>query len=152
MKNSPKHLFVSCLLAAAVASGSSLYAAESKPKAPDKPASSPKAAAETTAKREWYPFGGIVASVDKQADTISLKKKEGERVLKLDAKSELEINGKSAVLGSVKTGDYAHGTLHKDKDGKEVITAAKFDKEAPSRHADVTPKKPSAVPSPKVTK
>ena len=152
MKNSPKHLFVSCLLAAAVASGSSLYAAESKPNAPDKPASSPKAAGETTAKRDWYPFGGIVASVDKQANTISLKKKEGERVLKLDAKSELEINGKSTVLGSVKVGDYAHGKLHKNKDGKEVITAAKFDKEAPGKADDAATKKPSPVPAPKVTK
>lgn len=92
------------------------------------------------AKRDWYPFGGIVASVDKQANTISLKKKEGERVLRLDSKSTLEISGKPAALGSVKPGNYAHGKLHKDNAGNEVITDAKFDSsrthEAPDKEKE----------------
>ena len=54
-------------------------------------------------------------------------------MLKLDAKSTLEINGKPATIGSVKAGDYAHGKLHKDSAGKEVITDAKFDKEKPKK-------------------
>jgi hypothetical protein len=130
MKNPFGHLFVSCLLAGALAGGAFSYAAGTNStsnvtnaaKAKD-----PNATGKT--KRDWYPFGGIIAAVDKQANTISLKKKKGERVLTLDSKSQLEINGKPVTLESVKVGDYAHGKLHKDSSGKEVITAAKFDKE-----------------------
>jgi hypothetical protein len=132
MKKALKNLFVSCLLAAALSSGASLYAADTKSTADATNASKAKETTEIgKTKRDWYPFGGIVASVDPQANTVSLKKKKGERVLNLDSKSQLEINGKPATLGSVKIGDYAHGKLHKDSSGKEVITAAKFDKERP---------------------
>jgi hypothetical protein len=132
MKNALKNLLVLCLLAGVLSSGASLYAAETNTTAGATNASKAKGAAETgKTKRDWYPFGGTVASVDKQANTLSLKKKKGERVLTLDSKSQLEINGKPATLGSVKVGDYAHGKLHKDSSGKEVITAAKFDKERP---------------------
>jgi hypothetical protein len=85
------------------------------------------------AKRDWYPFGGIVASVDLQGHTIALKKKQGQRLLRIEEKSKLEIQGKSAALGSVKVGDYAHGKLHKDSAGSEMIISAKFDKEAPKK-------------------
>jgi hypothetical protein len=132
MKKAFKYLFVSSLLAAALASGASLYAADTKSTTDDKAAGKAEETTEKSkTKRDWYPFGGIVASVDQQANTISLKKKQGERVLKLDSKSKLEINAKPATLGSVKVGDYAHGKLHKDSAGKEAITAAKFDKERP---------------------
>jgi len=134
MKQALKYLLASSLLGLAVATFPSSQAADSKTKTQDKAASTAKSATdETKPKRDWYPFGGIVASVDKQANTISLKKKEGERVLKLDAKSTLEINGKATTIASVKVGDYAHGKLHKDSAGKEVITDAKFDKERPSK-------------------
>jgi hypothetical protein len=143
MKRVLKYLLVASLLAGALASASSLFAADSTAKAQDK-----QATEKGKTKRDWYPFYGIVASVDKQANTISLKKKEGERVLKLDSKSTLEINGKSAVLSSVKVGDYAHGKLHKDSAGKEVITDAKFDKEAPPKAKEAadkeTPKTPTS--------
>ena len=122
-----KHLLVTSLLTGALATASSLYAADSTSK------TTTKESTEVKPKRDWYPFSGIVASVDKQANTISLKKKEGERVLKLDSKSTLEMNGQSAVIGSVKVGYYAHGKLHKDSAGKEVITDAKFDKEKPNK-------------------
>ena len=134
MKRTLKYLLVTSLLGVALAGVSSLPAADSKAKAEDKAAGGTKATKEKgKAKRDWYPFGGIVASIDKQANTISLKKKEGERVLKLDSKSTLEVNGKPATIGSVKVGDYAHGKLHKDSAGKEVITDAKFDKEKPKK-------------------
>ncbi|HEY5914638.1 MAG TPA: hypothetical protein VJA21_28955 [Verrucomicrobiae bacterium] len=134
MNNILKYLLVTSLLAGALASAPPSSAADSTTKTQDKAAGRTKEAAEKAkSKRDWYPFGGIVASVDKQAKTISLKKKEGERVLKLDSKSTLEINGKPAVIGSVKVGDYAHGKLHKDSAGNEVITDAKFDKEQPSK-------------------
>ena len=130
MKNRLKRLFVSCLLAAALAGGFSVYAAGTNSTATATNAGNAGSTTEAgKTKRDWYPFGGIVASVDRQANTIGLKKKKGERVLGLDSKSQLEINGKPATLGSVKVGDYAHGKLHKDSSGKEVITSAKFDKE-----------------------
>ena len=132
MKNSFRLLIVCCLLAAALADGAFSYAAGTNSTSNATNAANAKdltAAGKT--KRDWYPFGGTVAAVDKQANTISLKKKRGERVLNLDSKSQLEINGKPVTLESVKVGDYAHGKLHKDGSGKEVITAVKFDKERP---------------------
>jgi hypothetical protein len=150
MKITIKSVFVSSLLAVALATVPSLSAADSKSKAEDSAAEQSKPAAEQgKAKRNWYPFGGTVASVNKQANTISLKKKEGERVLKLDAKSELEIDGKPATVGSIKVGSYAHGKLHKDKAGNEVVMAAKFDKDAPKKQkgaADKDVKKAPASP------
>ena len=148
-----KYLLVSSLLGVALASVPSLYAADAKAKAEDKAAGTTEEAAEKgKAKRDWYPFYGTVASIDKQAKTISLKKKEGERVLKLDSKSTLEINGKPAVIGSVKVGDYAHGKLHKDSAGNEVITDAKFDKEAPKKAKEAVDKETQETPASKSTK
>lgn len=141
MKRALKYLFVTSLLAAALVAGSSLYAADTQAKG------EAKATEKAKPKRDWYPFYGTVASVDKQANTISLKKKEGQRVLKLDSKSTLEINGKPAVLGSVKVGDYAHGKLHKDSAGNEVITDAKFDKEAPKKEKQAADKEPRKTPA-----
>lgn len=150
MKNILKYLLVTSLLAGALASAPSLSAADPTAKAQDKAAAGAKEAKEKgKTKRDWYPFGGIVASVDKQANTISLKKKEGERVLKLDSKSTLEINGKAATLGSVKVGDYAHGKLHKDSAGNEVITDAKFDKEAPKKEKHTPDNEPQKTPGTK---
>ena len=60
-------------------------------------------------------------------------------------------DGKPAVFGSVKVGDYAHGKLHKDSPGKEVITHAKFDKEAPSKQKEALDKEPRKTPAPKST-
>ena len=141
MKRVLKYLLLSSLLGVALASVPSLQAADSKATAEDKAAGETKATKEKgKAKRDWYPFGGIVASVDKQANTISLKKKQGERVLKLDSKSTLQVDGKPATIGNVKVGDYAHGKLHKDSAGKEVITDAKFDKEKPKKDKEAADK------------
>ncbi|HRZ35482.1 MAG TPA: hypothetical protein P5534_03870 [Candidatus Paceibacterota bacterium] len=150
MKQVLKHLLVAALLAGALASSPLLNAADPTPKAPDKAGGRTKEApAQSQSKRDWYPFGGIVSSVDKQANTISLKKKEGERVLKLDAKTTLEISGKPVTIGSVKVGSYAHGKLHKDSAGNEVITDAKFDKEPPSKAKETLDKEPPKTAAPK---
>ena len=119
MKRAVIHLLATSLLAGALVSPSSVYAADSTTKAQDKAVTGDKEAA-PKAKRDWYPFHGFVFAVNKQANTISLKKKEGERVLKLDAKSTLEISSKPAGIGSVKVGDYAHGKLHKDSAGNDI--------------------------------
>jgi len=150
MKRVLKYLLLSSLLGVALASVPSLQAADSKATAEDKAAGETKATKEKgKAKRDWYPFGGIVASVDKQANTISLKKKQGERVLKLDSKSTLQVDGKPATIGNVKVGDYAHGKLHKDSAGKEVITDAKFDKEKPNKDKQAADKATQKTPSSK---
>ncbi len=107
-------------------------------------ADKPKAPAEEAApKRDWYPFHGDVASVNKTANSISLKKQEGERVLRLDAKSELTRGGKKVTLADVKAGDYAHGKLHKNAKGEEVITAAGFDAGGRNSAPSVKPPAPA---------
>ncbi len=130
------------LLAATLTFSSALgQTATNTTKAPAKKAETPAAATgdATTkakkAKKDWYPFWGEVSAINKTAMTVSLKKQEGTRVIHLDSKSELARLGKSAALGDVKPGDYAHGKLHKNKAGQEVITAAKFDLERPKKKA-----------------
>lgn len=152
MKLTFRTLWLSSVLATALAVMPSVYAAESSGKAPEKASAQPKensASENSKAKREWYPFSGTVASMDNQAKTISLKKKEGERVVKMDSKSKIEVHGKPAVLSDVKAGDYAHGTLHKDAAGNEVIQSAKFDKEGPKKEKDGSEKETQKAPSAK---
>lgn len=140
MKKTSIQLLCFGLLTLALAGGNATNAAETTKKKPEVP----KTVTETPkAKRDWYPFYGTVAAVDQKAKTISLKKKEGERVLKLGDKSELEINGKPATIADVKVGNYAHGTLNKDSSGAEIIKAAKFDKEPPQKGE---PEKSAAAP------
>ena len=94
-----------------------------------------KDAAETAKpKRDWYPFYGTVAAVDTKAKTVSLKKKEGARVLQIDSKTTFEQNGKPATLADVKAGNYLHGKLHKNAAGAEIITDAKIELEAPAKN------------------
>jgi hypothetical protein len=126
MKKTSLHILFSGLLALALAGGTAASAADTTAQSTN---------AVPKAKRDWYPFYGTVAAVDQSAKTISLKKKEGERVLKIDSKTGLEINGKPAILADVKVGSYAHGKLHKDSNGAEVIMASKFDKEPPVKGA-----------------
>lgn len=141
MKKSSLSLLFSGLLAVALVGGTAVNAADTKTKSAD--ASKAAVAQKPKAKRNWYPFYGTVAAVDKQAKTISLKKKQGERVLKLDSKSELLVNDNPATLADVKVGSYAHGKLHKNASGAEVITSAKFDKEAPPKKKKASEKKPA---------
>ncbi len=115
-----------------------------------KTAPAPAPAPETVKpKRESYPFKGIVASVNNSAKSIALKKKEGERVLKIDSTTKITVDGKPATLADVKPELYAHGSLHKEN-GEEYILSAKFDKEAPAKKektvepAVVTPAAPKA--------
>lgn len=150
MKHIFKLLLVACLLAGSLTNAPLSCGADTTIKAQDKAAGQPReSTTKSKPKRDWYPFGGIVVSVDKKSNTISLKKKEGERVLRLDSKSTLEINGKAAVIGNIKVGDYAHGKLHKDDARNEVITNAKFEKEKPSRNKDAVDKAPRKTPASK---
>ena len=101
MKRTFRTLLLSAFMASALATIHSAYAADSSAKGPEKAPGQAKenpASENSKAKRDWYPFSGIVASVDQQAKTIALKKKEGERVIRMDAKSKLEINGKSQTI------------------------------------------------------
>jgi hypothetical protein len=150
MKRITRCLLVISLLAGLQSTVPFSLAADATAKPTNKvPAKAEAAAQKTKAKRDWYPFSGVVASVNKQAYTISLQKKEGERVLRFDSKSKLEIEGKPAVLADVKVGSYAHGTLHKDSAGNEVITSAKFDKEPPQKLKVEPEKAAKKAPTPK---
>ena len=123
MKKSLSHLMFGSLFAALLAVGQIAHAQPT-----------PAATTETAKpKRTTYPFFGTVASVDASAKTISLKKKEGERVLHTDAKTTLEMDGKPATLADIKAGNYLHGTLHKDAAKEEFILKAKIDLEAPAK-------------------
>ena len=134
-RSSLLQLSLGVALAALAAATPAAWSAE-KAKAP---------AAEGAPKRDWYPFHGDVASVNKAANTISLKKQEGERVLRLDAKSELTRSGRKITAADVRPGDYAHGKLHKNAQGQEVILAAAFDAAPPAKgtHAPTKPAPPA---------
>ena len=104
---------------------------------------SPKARSAETAKapvdaakpkREWYPFYGIVATVDKAAKTVALKKIQGARLLQTDSQTTFEMNGKPASLADVKPGYYLHGKLHKEMTKEEYILDAKIELEAPAKN------------------
>jgi len=150
MKRIMRYLLVISLFAAIHVTAPFALAADATAKATNKvPAKAEAPVQKAKVKRDWYPFSGVVASVNKQAYTITLQKKEGERVIKFDSKSKLEIDGKPAVLADVKVGSYAHGTLHKDSAGNEVITSAKFDKEPPQKVKEDPDKEAQKAPAPK---
>lgn len=117
-------LGITCL---AVSLTPTLRADDAKPAAP-------AAGAEESAKPKVYGFQGEVASVDTAAKTVSLKKKEGARVLKIDSNSKYSVDGKPATLADVKPGLHAHGSVTKEN-GAEVIVKAKFDTDAPGAKA-----------------
>ena len=76
MKNSLRHLITCCLIAVSLTGGAFSYAADTNSTSSGTNAAKikdPSVPGKT--KRDWYPFGGIIAAVDKQANTISLKKK-----------------------------------------------------------------------------
>ena len=87
--------------------------------------------------RNWYPFGGVIVAVDQQAGTFSFKRKVGERVFHLDARSSITIGGKPAKLSQVRVGNYAHGKLRTRLPDQleEVVYSAAIEPQAP-------PKKP----------
>ena len=108
-----------------------------------------KPAATETAKpkRDWYPVYGTVSAVDTKAKTVSLKKKEGERVLQTDAKTTFEQNGKPATLADVKAGNYLHGKLHKNAAKEEVILDAKIELEPPAKKSGTNEIAAAVVPA-----
>ena len=129
MKTTVKNLMFGALLGAFLASGLAANAQTT-----NQPA---KEASDTAKpKRDWYPFYGTVATVDATAKTVSLKKKEGARVLQTDAKTTLEQNGKPASLADVKPGNYLHGKLHKNAANLEVITDAKIELAPPVKNEE----------------
>lgn len=127
MKKSLQHLVFGSLCAAILIAGSPAIAqTTTKPKAVNPVGETAKP------KRDWYPFYGTVSTVDKLAKTVALKKKEGERVLKSDTQTTLEMDGKPATLASIKPGYYLHGKLHKEENA-EYILDAKIELEAPAK-------------------
>jgi hypothetical protein len=145
MKLTLRNIVFSGITALALISAPTLFAADAKTNAvataePEKP------------KKESYPFHGIIASVDNQAKTITLKKKTGERVLSIDSASKLIVEGKPATLSDVKPEFYAHGSVHKPNGKDEVIIKASFDKEPPAKKGAGAPAPGAADPNAPVKK
>lgn len=135
MKKSLQHLVFGGLCAAILVTGNAVNAQTStKTKVTEvKATDTAKEITEPAKpKRDWYPVGGIVSSVDKSGKAISLKKKEGERVLHVDAQSTIDMDGKPIAVERIKAGNYLSGTLHKEG-AEEFILKANIKLEAPAK-------------------
>lgn len=73
-----------------------------------------------SAKRETYPFRGVVASVDATARTVTLEGKGSRRVIAILPDTRLIRAGNPATLEDVKAGEKVGGTLRKSGEGREV--------------------------------
>lgn len=145
MKRILSHAVPLLFLSIALATGDG--SADESPRVEPGPAPVKPPNAQKESKRNWYPFGGIVVAANKEAGTISLKKKAGERILRVNSRSKLEIDGRAAGLGSVRVGNYAHGRLQKDSTGNEMILNATFDPEPPNKRKE--PQSPRKTPDAK---
>ncbi len=127
MKPSIVRLLSVTLLAAAFATATA-QTPPAKPTAPaaTKPAAGtpPAADAAAPAKKNRYPFHGIVKATDAKAMTITLEGKDHDRVLHLSGESHLSKDAKDITLSGVATSDYLHGSVQKNDRGEEVITKA----------------------------
>ena len=145
MKPSIVRLLSVTLLAAAFATATA-QTPPAKPASPanSKPAATPPAADATApAKKNRYPFHGIVKSTDAKAMSITLEGKEHDRVLHLNGESHLSKDAKDTTLSGVAAGDYLHGSVQKNDRGEEVITKAQAGpKPAPKAKTDDDSKKP----------
>jgi len=141
MKPTIKSLAFSALLGVLLAASLNTYAQTTPSK------SSTDATETAKPKRDWYPFYGTVAAVDTKSKTVSLKKKEGERVLQTDAKTTFEQNGKPATLADVKAGNYLHGKLHKNAAKEEVILDAKIELQPPAKKSGTNEVAAAVVPA-----
>ena len=160
MKKSLQQLVFGSLCAAILVASSTANAQPVNTVKTTKPADAKAKAADTAKdaetakpKRDWYPFYGTVAAVDKTAKTVSLKKMEGVRLLQTDDKTTFEMNDKPASLGDVKAGNYLHGKLHKEGGKEEYILDAKIEKTAPVRGKSMgkpETEKPAVAPAPAV--
>lgn len=72
------------------------------------------------------PFRGQVGSVDPAAMTVTLAGKKRDRVLHITGQTRIERDGRTAVIGDIRPGDQARGSLAKDAEGREVLLKATF--------------------------
>lgn len=98
----------------------------------------------TKPKRDTYPYGGLVGSVD--GNVITLKQKKGERKIMVakDAKIERRSPDKKKTkikLSDIKVGAYVSGSLKK-VDGKETAISV-YDRPKPERRSSQDKKKSS---------
>lgn len=89
-------------------------------------------------RRDWYPFRGEVASVDAVQKTLSLRRQQGVRVVRLEGASALTRAGGNIAAGDIRIGEYAHGKLRKNEQGLEEVVAAAFEPEPPAREPKAT--------------
>ena len=81
-----------------------------------------KAAVKKEATARAVPFGGKIASVDKQAKTVTV----GKRVLQVTSDTKITKNEKPATLDDATVGEEVGGQYHQDADKKMNLVSLRI--------------------------
>ncbi len=85
------------------------------------------------AKRDTYPYRGVIGSVD--GNKIVIKQKSGERTIVVGEDAKVTIDGKKGKLGDIKAGDYVTGQVKKTAGKETAVSVYKKDKPEPKKKA-----------------
>lgn len=112
-----KHIILIAILAAALLGNSAATQAEESTKA-NAPTS-----AQTETKRKQAPFRGRLSAVDANAQTVSLRGKDKDRVFHVTAESKIKRDAKVVPLSDLRAGEWVGGLARQNRDGNwEVVT------------------------------
>jgi len=108
--------------------------------------------ANSTSKRDTYPFRGKIASFDAKTQALTLEGRTTRRVIHLNAQTRLVRQGQPARAEDLKTGEPVGGTLRKSPEGREeallIRIGPKEDPAAPATPANpAKPGRPATDPS-----
>lgn len=99
--------------------------------AAEKKAATKEKSAKAAAKRDTYPYRGVIGSID--GDKITLKLKTKDRAITVASDAKIISNGKKARLSDLKAGAYITGQVKK-VDGKEIAVSV-YEKPKPAPKA-----------------
>ena len=71
------------------------------------------------AKRDTYPFRGVIASFDSEARLLKLEGREKSRAVHLTDRTRLNRDGQTVLLADLKPGETVGGALRRTADGRE---------------------------------
>ena len=134
--------FGGCLLSLGMLVTVSISPLQAQTTQPSPPSREVQAVAKPS--RDWYPFRGEVAAVDKGGARLHLKRKQGTRPVRVETSSEVLRDGKPVPLGDIKVGEYMHGKM-KRAGGEEVVHAAVLDPEPPARQGSTRARRAPAA-------
>lgn len=108
--------------------------------------------ANSTSKRDTYPFRGKIASFDAKTQALTLEGRTTRRVIHLNAQTRLVRQGQPARAEDLKAGEPVGGTLRKSPEGREeallIRIGPKDNPAAPSTPASpANPGQPATDPS-----